>query len=177
MEITFTNVCKDKIVHAKDGIKFALKGYAFYSDQLPIGTSIKDLTIGDLDPEHIVLDEYKEQEGKTKDRLFDMTYIPSLEGTVVETDQQTQAQTMLGQFGTYEIVINKGLFKTLPLTVKSILLFGEEMREESHAVIDENRIFLAGVIPFETLFDENEFVPKKLALQLSFSDFTDIFNC
>lgn len=176
MEITFTNVCKDKIVHAKDGIKFALKGYAFYSDQLPIGTSIKDLTIGDLDPEYIVLDEYKEQEGKTKDRLFDMTYIPSLEGTVVETDQQTQAQTMLGQFGTYEIVINKGLFKTLPLTVKSILLFGEEMREESHAVIDENRIFLAGVIPFETLFDENEFVPKKLALQLSFSDFTDISN-
>ena len=32
MNITFTDKCKDKIVHAKDGIKFALKGYAFYTD-------------------------------------------------------------------------------------------------------------------------------------------------
>ena len=34
MDIVFTNKCKDKIIHAKDGIKFALKGYAFYTENL-----------------------------------------------------------------------------------------------------------------------------------------------
>lgn len=55
MEIIFTNKCKEKIVNARDGIKFALKGYAFYTDQLP--TTLKDLTIADLDSKYLVLNE------------------------------------------------------------------------------------------------------------------------
>ena len=167
MNITFTDKCKDKIVHAKDGIKFALKGYAFYTDQLP--TTLKDLTIADLDSKYLVLNEFK-PEGKTIDRLFDLTYIPSLEGSVIDTDEN-QTQTLVCKFGTYYIDVNKGLFKTLPINVRWILLFGEELSEEVSWVTDLNKLYVAAIIPYTTVFDENiEFSPEKIALQVSFAD-------
>ena len=49
MEIIFTNKFKEKVIHAKDGIKFALKGYAFYNDALPDDIeSEEEITINNI---------------------------------------------------------------------------------------------------------------------------------
>lgn len=172
MEIKFTNKCKDKIIHAKDGIKFALKGYAFYSDELPDTVESEELEIKDLDREYLVLNEYKitDEEYEIKDCLFDLTYIPSLEGTVVQTNED-ESEELVCKFGTYEIPINKGLFKTEPDQIRYILLFGEELSETNRTVSDRKKTYLAGIIEVNyTDFTK----PKKVIFQLSLSDISEV---
>ena len=109
MEIIFTKKFKEKVIHAKDGLKFALKGYAFYSDNLPDEIeSAEDLTINLINQNNLVLNEYKTGESY-REKLFDLTYIPSLEGKII--DDTEEGDFLVSQYGTYEIVINKGLFK------------------------------------------------------------------
>ncbi len=172
MEIKFTNKCKDKIIHAKDGIKFALKGYAFYSDELPDTVESEELEIKDLDREYLVLNEYKitDEEYEIKDCLFDLTYIPSLEGTVVQTNED-ESEELVCKFGTYEIPINKGLFKTEPDQIRYILLFGEELSETNRTVSDRKKTYLAGLIEVNYTDFTN---PKKVIFQLSLSDISEV---
>ena len=166
--IFFTNTCKEKIVHAREGIKFALKGYAFYSDQLP--DKAENLTISDLENEYIITNQFKTGT-KLTDKLWDVTFIPSLEGKMVETDPNTQAQSVLAQFGIYEIPVNKGLFKEFPISVRYILLFGEELTEDQTIIVDRNRLFLAAIIPYTADYEKDvEISANKFALQLTFSD-------
>ena len=136
MDIVFTNKCKDKIIHAKDGIKFALKGYAFYTENLnQTPDELKNLVLSDLDETKIVLNEYKDGT-EISNKLFDMTYIPSLEGKVTSTEKD-EPDELVCQFGTYDIVINKGLFKTLPDPINYIFVFGEELGENEEDITIE----------------------------------------
>lgn len=180
MDLVLTDKCKDKIIHAKDGIKFALKGYAFYSDDLPDGILENELLITHLDLDLLVLNEYKadvsNEETEIKDALFDLTYIPSLEGSVIDKSEDG-TEELICKFGTYEIPINKGMFKTLPTSLNYILLFGEEFSEDANVVYDRNKTYLAGWIPVNYDLEEDvEFNPRKIIFQLSLADIaqTDI---
>lgn len=174
-ELVLTNKCKDKIIHAKDGIKFALKGYAFYSDVLPDEVEEVDLLINHLDREFLILDEYKviDEETEIRDALFDLTYIPSLEGSIID-EKESDSQAFIGQFGTYEIPINKGMFKTLPKQLNYLLLFGEDLSEDNRTVKDRKKIFLAGFVELDVndITEEEPFNPLKIIFQLSLSDIT-----
>lgn len=174
-KLVLTNKCKDKIIHAKDGIKFALKGYAFYSDVLPDEVEEVDLQINHLDREFLILDEYKviDEETEIRDALFDLTYIPSLEGSIID-EKESGSQEFIGQFGTYEIPINKGMFKTLPKQLNYLLLFGEDLSEDNRTVKDRKKIFLAGFVELDVndITEEEPFNPLKIIFQLSLSDIT-----
>ena len=173
MDIVFTNKCKDKIIHAKDGIKFALKGYAFYTENLKQTTDeLKNLVLSDLDETKIVLNEYKDGT-EIPNRLFDMTYIPSLEGKVTSTEKD-EPDELVCQFGTYDIVINKGLFKTLPDPINYILVFGEELSENATNLGSRKKYYIAAIIKPDTTIEitENNFNPLKIIFQVSLSDIT-----
>lgn len=175
MEIIFTKKFKEKVIHAKDGLKFALKGYAFYSDALPDEIeSAEDLTINLINQNKLVLNDYKTGESY-REKLFDLTYIPSLEGKII--DDTESGDFLVSQYGTYEIVINKGLFKTLPVSFNYIFLIGEELRENANVVYDTEKSYIAAVIPctdITNVVSENvEYKPTKIAIQLGLSDLTD----
>lgn len=91
MDLVLTDKCKDEIIHASDGIKFALRGYAFYSGELPDDVSENELRISDLDEKSLVTNSYKADitnEGVgIEDALFDLTFIPSLEGSVISSTE------------------------------------------------------------------------------------------
>ena len=104
MKIIFTDKCKDRILHGKNGIKFTLKGYIFYSDEFPDLEDTEELTIKalelkDLDFDKVIFNEYKKDyneeflELKTvdlhKDVSFDLTYIPAMESKIVEELRKT----------------------------------------------------------------------------------------
>ena len=175
MEIIFTKKFKEKVIHAKDGLKFALKGYAFYSDTLPDEIeSAEDLTINLIDQKHLVLNDYKTGESY-REKLFDLTYIPSLEGKIVDDTEENVL--LVSQYGTYEIVINKGIFKTLPVTFNYIFLIGEELSENSNSVQDLEKSYIAAVIDCSgitnVISEDVEYKPTKIAFQLGLSDLTD----
>ena len=176
MEIIFTKKFKEKVIHAKDGLKFALKGYAFYSDALPDEIeSAEDLTINLINQNKLVLNDYKTGESY-REKLFDLTYIPSLEGKII--DDTESGDFLVSQYGTYEIVINKGLFKTLPVSFNYIFLIGEELRENANVVYDLEKSYIAAVIDCSditnVISEDVEYKPTKIAIQLGLSDLTDV---
>ena len=166
MDIVFTNKCKDKIIHAKDGIKFALKGYAFYTDVID-EENINEIVLSDLDETKIVLNEYKDGT-EIPNRLFDMTYIPSLEGNVTSTEKD-EPDELVCQFGTYDVVINKGLFKSLPVQINYILVFGEELSENATNLVSRKKYYIAAILKPESPIEitEDNFNPLKIIFQVS----------
>ena len=182
MNVWFTNTCKEKILHAREGLKFALRGYAFYSDfELPdVGAETdteeakaKLLNLSDLDPNYVITNEYKSGTN-IQYNLYDLTFIPAAESKILDTTPEKERY--IGSFGIYDFHINKGLFKELPKTISFILLIGEEFDENETNIKDLNRAFLAGIIqlPEQIEITENEvFNPMKLVLQISMSDITE----
>ena len=168
MELIFTNKCKDKIVQAKDGLKFALKGYAFYSAELTCDA--KQLLLSNIDTSKLILDSNKNSEN-IREKLFDLTFIPSLESSVIKSYEEGHEE-LLYKYGTYEIKLNKGLFNTLPQQVNYIFLFGEEYSETKTVVIDQKKSYLAASIKINEEITEN-YKPKKIAFQVGLSDITD----
>lgn len=169
VKITFTDVCKNKIIHAKGGINFALKGYAFYNGDFE--NDLNTIKLTDLNEDYVIYNEYKN--GTTiKDKLFDMTYIPALEGKIV--NQSEEGDDFIGQFGTYDIALNKGLFKTLPVSFKYIILYGEELSENLKTLQSRNKFYVAAIIEYKDNYEVTEQnYPKKIFLQVSLSDFTE----
>lgn len=169
VKITFTDVCKNKIIHAKGGINFALKGYAFYNGDFE--NDLNTIKLTDLNEDYVIYNEYKN--GTTiKDKLFDMTYIPALEGKII--NQTEEGDDFIGQFGTYDIALNKGLFKTLPVSFKYIILYGEELSENLKTLQSRNKFYVAAIIEYKDNYEVTEQnYPKKIFLQVSLSDFTE----
>lgn len=168
VQITFTDVCKNKIIHAKGGINFTLKGYAFYNGDFENDLNTVKLT--DLNEDYVIYNEYKNGTA-LKDKLFDMTYIPSLEGKIV--NQTEEGDDFIGQFGTYDIALNKGLFKTLPVSFKYIIFYGEELSENVSTVQSRNKFYVAAIIEYKDSYEVTEQnYPKKIFLHVSLSDFT-----
>lgn len=169
VKITFTDVCKSKIIHAKGGINFALKGYAFYNGDFE--NDLNTIKLTDLNEDYVIYNEYKN--GTTlKDKLFDMTYIPALEGKII--NQTEEGDDFIGQFGTYDIALNKGLFKTLPVSFKYIILYGEELSENLKTLQSRNKFYVAAIIEYKDSYEVTETnYPKKIFLQVSLSDFTE----
>lgn len=169
VKITFTDVCKSKIIHAKGGINFALKGYAFYNGDFE--KDLNTIKLTDLNEDYVIYNEYKN--GTTlKDKLFDMTYIPALEGKII--NQTEEGDDFIGQFGTYDIALNKGLFKTLPVSFKYIILYGEELSENLKTLQSRNKFYVAAIIDYIDSYEVTEqSYPKKIFLQVSLSDFTE----
>lgn len=169
MEIIFTNKCKEKIVNAKDGIKFALKGYAFYSADLTCDA--EQLLLSNIDTSKLILNPNKNSEN-IRQNLFDLTFIPSLEGNVIKTNDDKGFDELLYKYGTYEIKLNKGLFNSLPQQIKYIFLFGEEYSETTTTVIDQNKSYLAASIRIDEQIT-TEYKPKKIAFQVGLSDISN----
>ena len=169
VQITFTDVCKNKIIHAKGGINFSLKGYAFYNGDFE--NDLNTIKLTDLNEDYVIYNEYKN--GTTlKDKLFDMTYIPALEGKII--NQTEEGDDFIGQFGTYDIALNKGLFKRLPVSFKYIILYGEELSENLKTLQSRNKFYVAAIIEYKDSFEVTEQnYPKKIFLQVSLSDFTE----
>ena len=177
MEIIFTNKFKEKVIHAKDGIKFALKGYAFYNDVLPDDIeSEEEITINNINFDKLIVNEYKTCTSY-RDNLFDLTYIPSLEGKIIDK-KEDEVESLVSQYGTYEIVINKGIFKTLPVSFNYIFLIGEELRETPVAVYDLEKSYIAAVIDCKdiitTVNDDVEYIPTKIAIQMGISELENL---
>lgn len=169
VKITFTDVCKNKIIHAKGGINFALKGYAFYNGDFE--NDLNTIKLTDLNEDYVIYNEYKNGTA-LKDKLFDMTYIPALEGKII--NQTENGDDFIGQFGTYDIALNKGLFKTLPVSFKYIILYGEELSENLKTLQSRNKFYVAAIIEYKDSFEVTEpNYPKKIFLQVSLSDFTE----
>ena len=105
MQIWFTNKCKEKVLYGIEGIKFALKGYAFYTADLPdLGDtteeSAKLLELKDLDTEEIISNQFKNKM-YLRDSLFDMTYIPAMESKIVDNNDKDLPR-VVGHFGFYD---------------------------------------------------------------------------
>ena len=169
VQITFTDVCKNKIIHAKGGINLTLNGYAFYNGDFE--NDLNTIKLTDLNEDYVIYNEYKNGTA-LKDKLFDMTYIPSLEGKII--NQTEEGDDFIGQFGTYDIALNKGLFKTLPVSFNYIILYGEELSENVSTVQTRNKFYVAAIIEYKDSYEVTEQnYPKKIFLQVSLSDFTE----
>ena len=158
MKTIITNKCKDYIFNAEDGIKFQIKGYAFLIDkeylvQNADEESLKNLLLKDLyrkNPtefeETIVYDPTKSKGGDILNRLFDTTYVPSLEAST--NDDYC--------FGTYTFKVDKGLDPKNPDgfvcetyncdKFDAILVIGQKFSENQTYVEELEKSFLAAII-------------------------------
>lgn len=160
MEIKFTKKCLDNIIHSKNGIKFNLKGYAFYNDTLPDNLeSINDLDVNNVICKGNITDIYDLQ-----DNLFDLTYIPAIESTVVTNDEENPQ--MVCRFGQYEFDVYK---KQVNKDNTNILIIGELFDENTNTVIDLGKSYLVGTIADVDVTEE----PKKIVFKVSFTDYSE----
>jgi hypothetical protein len=164
MKITITNKCKEYILKAENGIKFQVKGYAFLVDNEKIvasaGDKLADLQLKNLyrkdptdDDELIVYDPTKPSNVDVLYKLFDTTYIPSLE---------LKSETGYN-FGSYKIRVDQGLDPTKPGgfccedyncdRFDAILVIGELCTENRYYISEQERSFLAAIIQNDTVSD------------------------
>lgn len=164
MKITITNKCKEYILKAENGIKFQVKGYAFLVDNEKIvasaGEKLADLQLKNLyrkdptdDDELIVYDPTKPSNVDILYKLFDTTYIPSLE---------LKSETGYN-FGSYKIRVDQGLDPTKPGgfccedyncdRFDAILVIGELCTENRYFISEQERSFLAAIIQNDTVSD------------------------
>lgn len=165
MKITFTNKCKDKIIHAENGIKLMIKGYAFYKDI--IEEDIPTLELDKLDKSRIICKNEIEHISELKDNLFDLTYIPALDSSIItkKEDDTSSLNIIAAKMGHYEIDINKGI-TTEEFT--NILIIGEEFDERDKYVSPKQKYFLVAVITDVVPNLEN---PQKIVFKVSFTNF------
>ena len=151
MKITITNKCKEYILKAENGIKFQVKGYAFLVDNEKIvasaGEKLADLQLKNLyrkdptdDDELIVYDPTKPSNVDILYKLFDTTYIPSLE---------LKSETGYN-FGSYKIRVDQGLDPTKPGgfccedyncdRFDAILVIGELCTENRYFISEQERL-------------------------------------
>lgn len=151
LSIKFTDEFKKNLLDKEIG--FSLLGYAFYTDNI----DIDNFSVSDIDESKIIYNDFK----TGNNQLFNMTYIPSLEGTIKDDDNN-----VVCNYGTYDIQINKGLFSTFPVTIKAIIVYGIGLSEEQ-TFVTKNERYIAAIIPYEYI---TPYKPKKIILQLSLSD-------
>ena len=82
MELKFTNKGIENIIHAKNGIKLNLKGYAIYADD--ITENIK--TLSDIDLDKVICKSKVNSINELCNNLYELNYIPSLEDTYVTNE-------------------------------------------------------------------------------------------
>lgn len=182
MKTIITNKCKDYIFNAESGIKFQIKGYAFLIDNESL---IRNVSISDLEnlqlkdlyrknpssnEEIIVYNPAKSSGGDILDRLFDTTYVPSLE---VSTNDGYN-------FGTYSFNLNPGLDpkKNFGFSCKdyncekfdAILIIGQKFSENKTYVEELDRSFLAAIIIDDagfTVGEDNKVITWQFGLATS----------
>lgn len=159
MELKFTNKGIENIIHAKNGIKLNLKGYAIYADD--ITENIK--TLSDIDLDKVICKSKVNSINELCNNLYELNYIPSLEDTYVTNESTPQ---MAFRFGKYEIEVNKSQTDLSQFNVLNILIIGELFDEKSTYVLDMNKSYLAAIISNVKL-DSNA---KKIIFKVSFSD-------
>lgn len=156
MELKFTNKGIENIIHAKNGIKLNLKGYAIYADD--ITENIK--TLSDIDLDKVICKSKVNSINELCNNLYELNYIPSLEDTYVTNEATPQ---MAFRFGKYEIEVNKS---QTDLPKFNVLIIGELFDEKSSYVLDMNKSYLAAIISNIKL-DSNA---KKIIFKVSFTD-------
>ena len=166
MEIVFTDKCKDKIIHSENGIKFNIKGYVLYSDEI-VKDNVPELDISDIDFKKIIAKDEVTNIKTLRTNAFDITYIPALESSILtnEEDDESSLNIIAAKMGHYEIDINKGLTDK---EFSSILIIGEEFGESDKYVFDKHKIYLAAVI---TNVEPNLEKPQKIIFKVSFTNF------
>jgi hypothetical protein len=148
MKITFTKYFKENLLHGT-GIKVSLLGYIFCNDDLS-KLDIETLNIDDLK-------EVYDNDGKP----FNFTYIPALEGKLFDNGK------FEGVLGTYDIPLNKGLFKDFPnITFHNVIIIGKYV-EENNYIIKKDNDYIAAIIDLEDK-QFNETTNCKLFLNLTF---------
>ena len=143
MDIVFTNEFKNYHISTNNGINFTLKGYALYYGDL--GNSLEDVTYNNF--ENL--------------KLYNITYIPTLEATVATDENDIK-------LGTYEIPMNKSIYteEFIEAEQKYVLLIGIDLNESNRNDEDgnyrrlytdtkESSDYLAAIIPIED-FDANK---------------------
>ncbi len=157
MKITITNKCKEYVLNAENGIKLQIKGYAFLVDNEKILNTAEfdgaNLQLKDLyrknpskNEELIVFDPTKPSNTDILNRLFDTTFVPSLE---LKTENGYP-------FGTYTFSVNQGLDPTKAHGLccadydcggfDAILVIGQRFEENKIYVEELDRSFLAAII-------------------------------
>lgn len=166
MEIVFTDKCKDKIIHSENGIKFNIKGYVLYSDEI-VKDNVPELDISDIDFKKIIAKDEVTNIKTLRTNAFDITYIPALESSILtnEENDESSLNIIAAKMGHYEIDINKGLTDK---EFSSILIIGEEFGESDKYVFDKHKIYLAAVI---TNVEPNLEKPQKIIFKISFTNF------
>lgn len=166
MQIIFTDKCKYNIIHAEGGIKLNLKGYAFYDGVLK-DEDIPGLVLSDLEESKIVCKNTITDTYDLRENLFDFTYIPALDASIVAKNDNESSNIVAAKMGHYEIDINKGITEK---TFSHILIIGEEFNETDKYTIDKRKTYLAAVI---TNVDAELETPKKIVFKVSLTDFKE----
>ena len=167
MKITFTDKCRENIIHAENGIKLNLKGYAFYQDTFK-EDDIKPLLLTDIDANKIICKNKLKNIYDLRENVFDFTYIPALESSIItKKENEDTLNIIAAKMGQYEIDINKGLTDK---SFKSILVIGEEFTESNTYVSDKEKIYLAAVI---SDINVNLEQPQKIVFKVSFTNFEE----
>ena len=156
MELKFTDKCIEHIIHAHNGIKLNLKGYAIYTG------NVSDLkTLSDIEMDKVKCKATVETVSELTDNLYELNYIPALEGTYVTNEETPQ---MAFRFGKYEIEVNKSQTTE---TNFNILIIGELFQESKTYHTDMRKSYLAATIEDVNL-DEDQ--SKKIVFKVTFTD-------
>ena len=164
MQITFTDKCKDNIIHAENGIKFNLKGYVFYKDEIK-QSDVPGLLLNDIKKDKIICKKDIESIYEIRNNVFDLTFIPALDSAIVKNkEDETKPDVVAAKLGHYEIDLNKGITDK---EFSTILLIGEEFNETNTYVVDKKKAYLAAVI---SDIDYELDTPKKIIFKISFTN-------
>ena len=156
MKFKFTDKCIEHIIHSNNGIKLNLKGYAIYTG------NVSDLkTLSDIELDKVKCRATVETVSELTDNLYELNYIPTLEGTYVTNDK---IQQMAFSFGKYEIEVNKSQTNK---TNFNVLIIGELYQEYTTYHIDMHKSYLAATIEDVNL-DETQ--SKKIVFNVTFTD-------
>lgn len=159
--IKFTTEGRYNLMNTGDmttGVKLNILGYALCKNSID---DIENLSIDNVDVENLILQPNTE-DMRLRDRLFNLTYIPALETTIVDTHGEDIDNNTVNNLGHYEIILDS---KTENFAC--IILFGECINEkqESFNYTETRDLYVVGIIE-QTQVEQ----PTKIVFKVSITD-------